>query len=152
MTEQVSDGQLPAGVWFRRLPWKVGAVTFIHDFLNENIITKLELEFVIVFPVTVLLNIRYREFYTGAEVPEHRDAFEPIFGCSIFVLLRRAKRGGEFKCEKSILKSSRLYIFNGTRYLHSVSRIEEGSRKSFVGSLHFAPWPAPTRAAPHEAA
>jgi hypothetical protein len=148
MTEQDIGGQLPAGVWFRRLPWKAGVVTFIHNFLNDNILTKFEFELVIAFPVTVFFNIRYREFYTGSEVPEHRDAFEPVYGCSVSLLTRRARRGGQFKCEKLILKSSWLNIFNGTRYLHSVSRIEEGSRKSLIGCLHFAPWPTRTGAPP----
>lgn len=142
MSEQTSDAKLP-GVWMRKLPKKVGAVTFMHNILSDNILTRFEFEFIVVFPITLFINLRYREFYEGSEVPEHLDCFEPIYGYSVNLLLRKATEGGEFKCAKSLLKSSRLHIFNGTRHLHSVSHISKGSRKSLIGSVQFAPWPAP---------
>jgi hypothetical protein len=156
MTNQVSDDQFPAelppSIRARKLPWNIGTIVSIRNVLINNILTKFDFEIAIFFPITFFLSLKHREFYMGAEVPEHRDAFEPIFGCSVSLLLRRAKRGGEFKCEKSFLNLTRLNIFNGTRYLHSISPIEEGLRKSLLGSLHFAPWPAPTRSTPREVA
>ncbi|MDM0053003.1 hypothetical protein [Variovorax sp. J22R115] len=143
MAEQISEETLPLGVWHKRLPKKIGTVTIVRNFFDDNVLTKFEFEIVVIFPVTFIIDIRHREFYEGAEVPEHRDAFEPIYGCSVNLLLQRAKAGGEFRCEKTIFKSDRLCIFNGTRYLHSVSRVEEGTRKSLIGSLQFAFRPAP---------
>jgi hypothetical protein len=121
MTNQVSDDQFPAelppGIRARKLPWNIGTIVSIRNVLINNILTKFDFEIAIFFPITFFLSLKHREFYMGAEVPEHRDAFEPIFGCSVSLLLRRAKRGGEFKCEKSFLNLTRLNIFNGTRYL-----------------------------------
>ena len=143
MSEQVNEEKLPSGVWHKRLPKKIGSVTVIRNYLDDHVLTKFEFEIVVVFPITLIIDIRSREFYEGAIVPEHRDAFEPIHGCSVNLLLQPAKSGGQFSCEKAIFKSDRLYIFNGTRYLHSVSRVQEGTRKSLIASLQFAFRPAP---------
>jgi len=143
MSDEIADDQLPPGVWLKKLPKKIGAITLIRNFLADNILTKLECEFVLIYPITLLVDLRIREFYKGSEVPRHRDTFEPIFGLSVNLLLQKAKVGGEFQCERVLVRSPRLYVFNGTRYFHSVTRVEEGARKSLIASLHFAPWPAP---------
>jgi hypothetical protein len=143
MSDELADGQLPLGAWVKTLPKKVGAITLVRNVVADSIRTIFECELVLIFPITLIIDLRYREFYQGSIVPEHRDAFEPIYGCSVNLLLRKAQAGGEFKCEKTFLNASRLCIFNGTRYWHSVSRIEKGARKSLIGCLHFAPWPAP---------
>jgi len=118
--------KLPAGVWVKKLPLNIGTIVLIRNFLADNILTKLNFEINIFFPITFFLTLAHREFYAGSEVPEHRDGFEPIYGCSASLLLRGACRGGQFKCEKTILKLPRLTVFNGTRYLHSVARSMKG--------------------------
>jgi hypothetical protein len=129
----------PAGVWTKKLPMNIGTIVLIRNYLLDNIFTKFNFEITIFFPVTFFLIVTRREFYVGSKVPEHRDGFEPIFGFSTSLLLRGACKGGQFKCEKMILKMPRLTVFSGTRYLHSVSTIEEGSRDMLLTSLHFAP-------------
>ena len=79
MTEPRSGDHLPAGVWFRRFPWKVGAITFIHNVLNEAIRTIFEFEFIIAFPITLILDIRYREFFTGSEVCQNTEMVSNLF-------------------------------------------------------------------------
>ena len=150
MTNQASPddfpAELPSGVWAIKLPLTVGTIVLKRKYLADNILTKFEFEVAIFFPITFFVNLTHREFYAGSEVPEHRDAFEPIYGCSASLLLHSAGKGGQFKCEKTILKLPRLTVFNGTRYLHSVSPIEEGSRDLLLGSLPLsAPAPAPPR-------
>jgi hypothetical protein len=134
---------LPPSVWVKKLPFKVGTIVFIRNFSADNTYTKFNFEISIFFPVTFFINLIHREFHVGSQVPEHRDAFEPIYGCSASLLLRGACKGGQFNCEKTILKLPRLTLFNGTRYLHSVKPIEEGSRDMLLAAMYFAPWPAP---------
>jgi hypothetical protein len=147
MTDQPSreafPAELPAGVWAKKFPWRIGTINVVRNLLVDNTLIKFDFEISIFFPITLFLDLTYREFLPGSEVPEHRDAFEPIYGCTATLVLRKAGKGGQFKCEKTTLKLRRLTVFNGSRYLHSVSRIEEGFRGLLQGALYFAPWPAP---------
>ena len=135
--------QLPVGIWAKKLPKSVGTVVLKRGFLGDDALTKFEFELAIFFPVTLIINFTHREYRVGSHVPEHRDALEPIFGCTVSFLLRDAKQGGRFKCDKKLLKFGRLSVFNGSRHLHSVDPIEEGSRDLLLGAIYFAPWPAP---------
>jgi hypothetical protein len=133
----------PAGFWTKKLPMNIWTIVLMRNYLYDNVLIKLYFKITIFFPDTFFLILTRREFYAGSKVPEHRDGYEPIFGFSTSLRLRGACKGGQFKCEKTILKLPRFTVFNGTRYLHSVSTIEKGSRDMLLTSLHFAPWPAP---------
>jgi len=135
--------QLPVGIWAKCLPRKIGTLVVKHNYSNDNTLTKFEFELSIFFPVTFFVNVTCRKHNVGSFVPEHRDAFEPIFGYTASLILHNASRGGQFKCEQKALKFGRLSVFNGSRHLHSVTPIEEGSRDLLLGSIYFAPWPAP---------
>jgi hypothetical protein len=115
----------------------------MRSLMVDNIHIKFDFEISIFFPVTFFLEFTHREFHQGSLVPEHRDAFEPIYGFAATLLLRKSGKGGEFKGDKTLLRWRRLTVFNGSRHQHSVSPIEEGSRELLQGNLYFAPWPAP---------
>jgi hypothetical protein len=148
MSNQITNtedfpAELPPGVWAKRFPWKVGSTALVRDLLVKNIQIRFDFTISIFFPFTFFFELSRREFFPGSEVPGHRDALEPIYGCVATLLLRNSAKGGQFKCEKILLKLRRLTIFNGSRYLHSVTPIEEGSRDLLQGAFYFAPWPAP---------
>ncbi|MEM7246706.1 MAG: 2OG-Fe(II) oxygenase [Acidobacteriota bacterium] len=75
----------------------------------------------------------------GSSVPPHRD---PVDGGSHYRLnieLRRAARGGDFRCDTTIVRLPRIALFRPDRHEHSVSRVEEGTRWVFsVGVALFS--------------
>lgn len=69
---------------------------------------------------------RYPE---GSYIPKHKD---PSCGRRIYRLnfvIKKAKNGGEFKCQKMIFSLfSRIHFFRADTSYHYVTKIEEGSR------------------------
>ena len=68
------------------------------------------------------------KFPEGCKIKAHRD--EVKFGkhYRINVILKRAKEGGKFHCEKLIFDSSRIKIFRPDENLHEVTEVKKGSR------------------------
>ncbi|WP_205746121.1 2OG-Fe(II) oxygenase [Dyella terrae] len=67
-------------------------------------------------------------FPAGTTVPPHVDRVERGRHFRLNIILRPAKRGGEFVCERPIFISRRIKLFRPDRETHSVTRIEEGTR------------------------
>lgn len=65
----------------------------------------------------------------GSEIPPHKDhaMFEQRH-YRINVELHKAKKGGEFQCSKCIVRLPRFALFRPDMEVHSVSKIEKGSR------------------------
>jgi hypothetical protein len=65
----------------------------------------------------------------GSYIPKHKD---PGKHCKVYRLnieLRKAKKGGEFKCKNTIWQwRNRIYCFRADANYHQVTPIEEGSR------------------------
>ena len=87
---------------------------------------------VIRWPVLFSQYISILEYPTGTHITRHSDgdstAHRSIVGININLVLKKAVRGGEFICPGAILNTSRLKIFNGDKYPHEVTPIEEGTR------------------------
>jgi hypothetical protein len=67
-------------------------------------------------------------FPEGAHVPPHVDRVASGRHYRLNIILRAAKRGGEFCCERPIYVNKRVKFFRPDVETHSVSQIEEGSR------------------------
>jgi hypothetical protein len=77
-----------------------------------------------------LILLRMKE---GVELPAHRDVVRGKFATGpqmrVNVLLKAAKRGGEFFCEgqhRRIL--NRIFLFRADTNTHGVTKVEEGER------------------------
>lgn len=77
-------------------------------------------------------------YKTGSYIPRHKD---PSGGRKIYRLnieIRKADRGGEFKCNDTIWKwRERIYLFRADTTYHYVTPVESGERWLF--SLGFKP-------------
>lgn len=77
-----------------------------------------------------LILLRMRE---GVELPPHKDVVRGKFATGaqmrINVLLRAAKRGGEFFCEGPHTRIlNRIYLFRADTQTHGVTKVESGTR------------------------
>jgi hypothetical protein len=67
-------------------------------------------------------------FPTGSSVPPHTDRVKQGRHYRLNIILRPAKRGGEFVCARPIHVSGRLKLFRPDVEEHSVTTIAEGTR------------------------
>ncbi len=67
-------------------------------------------------------------FRAGTVVPPHRDRVERGRHYRLNLILRAARRGGEFVCARPIYVSRRIKFFRPDLETHEVTRIEEGTR------------------------
>lgn len=67
-------------------------------------------------------------FPTGASVPPHTDRVERGRHYRLNIILRPARKGGDFVCASPIHASRRIKLFRPDREEHSVTMIEEGTR------------------------
>ncbi|MDE0855388.1 MAG: hypothetical protein OSA97_13300 [Nevskia sp.] len=67
-------------------------------------------------------------FPAGSEVRTHTDRVESGDHYRLNIILRPARRGGEFRCADPIFVSRRIKLFRPDRSEHSVTRIESGTR------------------------
>ena len=78
--------------------------------------------------------LRFRE---GSEIPPHTDpvAVGRHYRCNI--VIRRAKRGGEFVCSAPIFATKRIKLFRPDVCEHSVTCVELGTRYVLsIGWIH----------------
>ncbi len=68
------------------------------------------------------------KFPEGSKVLAHKDEISKGKHYRINFILRKAKEGGIFKCEKCIYESSRVKLFRPDANIHEVSEIIKGSR------------------------
>jgi hypothetical protein len=79
-------------------------------------------------PFLVPFDLYLLRFPEGTAIPPHRD---PVTGRRHFrlnVILKKSRSGGEFVCENPIYASSRLNLFRSDTSIHSVTRVEGGTR------------------------
>ena len=67
-------------------------------------------------------------FPTGSEIPPHVDPVDGKRHFRLNIILRKARRGGEFICKNPIWNRPRIKLFRPDQSEHSVTRVEEGSR------------------------
>lgn len=67
-------------------------------------------------------------FKPGQGVPPHVDQVEDGRHYRLNLVLRQARAGGEFVCDKLIYESRRIKLFRPDIAEHSVSEVTEGSR------------------------
>ena len=67
-------------------------------------------------------------FPCGTAIGPHTDRVASGQHYRLNIILKPARRGGEFQCADPIFASRRIKLFRPDRSEHSVTRIEEGSR------------------------
>lgn len=67
-------------------------------------------------------------FPLGASVPAHMDPVVQGRHCRLNIILKAARRGGEFVCAGPIHDGRRIKLFRPDREPHGVTPIEAGSR------------------------
>ena len=67
-------------------------------------------------------------FKAGSFIKPHTDAVNLGKHYRLNIVIKRAKRGGEFLCERPIYTSSRIKLFRPDVSTHSVTKIEQGTR------------------------
>jgi len=68
------------------------------------------------------------KFPEGSEIMPHTDKVKSGRYYRLNIVLKQAKRGGEFFCKKAIFESKRIKLFRTDICEHQVSKVEEGSR------------------------
>lgn len=68
------------------------------------------------------------KFPEGSKVLAHKDEVESGRHYRINFILKKAKEGGIFKCEKHIYESSRIKFFRPDVNIHEVSEVIKGPR------------------------
>lgn len=69
--------------------------------------------------------LRFRE---GAQIKGHIDPVDERRHFRINVILIEAAKGGQFECDAPIFESRRVKFFRPDQQMHSVTRVESGSR------------------------
>lgn len=64
----------------------------------------------------------------GAEIAEHTDPVDDKKHYRLNIVLKRATRGGEFKCQEVIFENSRIKLFRPDVSAHSVGLVNAGTR------------------------
>ena len=67
-------------------------------------------------------------FPTGTIIGPHTDRVQSGEHYRLNIILKPARRGGEFQCADPIYVNARIKLFRPDRSEHSVTRIEEGTR------------------------
>lgn len=70
-------------------------------------------------------------FNVGSEVSPHIDEVKHGRHYRLNIVLRKAERGGEFRCDNVIFENSRIKFFRPDQSIHSVSPIIKGVRYVF---------------------
>lgn len=77
------------------------------------------------------VDCHFIRFPTGSHIPKHVD--EVTFGrhFRLNIILKKAKKGGEFICEDTLINWSRIKLFRPDIAEHSVTEITDGNRLVF---------------------
>lgn len=68
------------------------------------------------------------KFSEGVEIPAHIDTVDSGRHYRLNVILKSASLGGQFHCDTCLFETTRIKLFRPDLYLHSVSKVEAGSR------------------------
>jgi hypothetical protein len=90
----------------------------------------------LVNPFLIPFDLYLLRFPDGTEIPPHRDPVTGRRHYRLNIILKRPRAGGEFKCEAPIFETKRIKLFRSDLSLHSVTRVEGGTR--YVLSLGWA--------------
>ncbi len=67
-------------------------------------------------------------FRKGAEIPAHTDPVSDKRHYRLNIVVKKARRGGEFVCSEPIFENQRIKLFRPDLVSHSVTRVIEGTR------------------------
>ena len=82
----------------------------------------------LVNPLLIPFDLYLLRFPDGTEIPPHRDPVTGRRHYRLNVILRKSRAGGEFVCENPIFESGRIKLFRSDLSLHSVTRVQGGTR------------------------
>ncbi len=77
------------------------------------------------------LDMYVLRFPEGSEIPPHTDPVSAGDHFRLNILLKRARKGGQFICSTPIYESERIKYFRPDACVHSVTKVESGSRYVF---------------------
>jgi hypothetical protein len=83
---------------------------------------------ILVNPFLIPFDLYLLRFPDGTEIPSHRDPVTERRHFRLNIILKRPRSGGEFSCQDPIFETKRIKLFRPDLSLHSVSRVEGGSR------------------------
>lgn len=69
--------------------------------------------------------LRFRE---GVYIPPHTDKVDSGKHYRLNIVIKKAKRGGDFICDTPIYENSRIKFFRSDICEHAVSKVEKGTR------------------------
>ncbi len=69
--------------------------------------------------------LRFKE---GSEIKPHKDTVEIGKHYRLNIVIKHAKKGGEFICERPIFQSNRIKFFRPDVCEHSVTKVVSGNR------------------------
>jgi hypothetical protein len=67
-------------------------------------------------------------FPEGCSIPPHTDPVSDVRHYRLNIVIKQAILGGDFICDAPIFESKRIKLFRPDINMHSVTRVEEGSR------------------------
>ena len=67
-------------------------------------------------------------FNEGSEVPLHKDPVRLGEHYRLNIVLKKAKRGGEFICQEMLWQTSRIKYFRSDISEHAVTKVSQGTR------------------------
>jgi hypothetical protein len=79
-------------------------------------------------PFLIPFDLYLLRFPDGTEIPPHRDPVTGRRHYRLNIILKRSRAGGEFICESPIFETKRIKLFRSDLSLHSVSKVEGGTR------------------------
>ena len=79
-------------------------------------------------------NIHLNDMKEGAYFNPHYDSYHIKVSDTYTFLLEEPKEGGDFLLDGRTMTcdKNKVVIFNGGKYLHGVTKVKEGNRKSFI--------------------
>ena len=81
-----------------------------------------------------ITNIHINDMKEGAYFNPHYDNYHIKVSDTYTFLLEEPKEGGDFLLDGRTMTcdKNKVVIFNGGKYLHGVTKVKEGNRKSFI--------------------
>jgi hypothetical protein len=67
-------------------------------------------------------------FPEGSSIPPHTDPVSNVRHYRLNIVIKQAKIGGDFICDTPIFATNRIKLFRPDVSIHSVTRVEKGSR------------------------
>lgn len=110
-------GEYFSHYWQNALRWRRGRQETGYDKM-----------LLLLLPIPVPTDCYLLRFPEGAEIPPHVDPVQKGRHFRMNIILRNARKGGEFQCSDPIWNYRRIKLFRPDLSLHSVTKITEGTR------------------------